>query len=94
MPSLDRLDDDESFEAFKQGVDSILDAIDDPEHVRELVQEGEYESAQEHIYMAGDDMEIRLQILHGLANKIVDADPELKRDLRDELPEDRSPSRE
>ena len=69
-----------------RGVDSIVDAMDDPERVRELLQEGEYERALEHIDIDNDDAETQFQILHGLANKIVNTDPELKRELADELP--------
>lgn len=86
MSTLDKLaEEDESVEAFRNGVLHLLETIDDPEVLQQAMQEEGYEEALEHIDMEQSDYEVTLEMLYALAQEIGENHPELLEELADEL---------
>lgn len=89
MASIDELRGDESFDVFEDGIETILNAVEDPELVEERLQQGEYDAALEHVEMEKEDVELKLEIVGALAKEIAKENPELLDEIATELGEDK-----
>ncbi|SFH05499.1 hypothetical protein SAMN04488063_0029 [Halopelagius inordinatus] len=88
MSALDKMEQDEEYEAFRDGLLALFSNIDDPHQLREALEERGYEDALEHVDLSRDEYEHRLEILQALAENIQDRNPELVDELREELDTD------
>jgi vacuolar-type H+-ATPase subunit C/Vma6 len=81
MSALDKLADDESFQAFRTGALEILASMDDPAEVHELVESGEYEEALAGIDMEDKEVETKLELMQVLAREVSEENEELIEEL-------------
>jgi cytochrome c556 len=92
MSVYDKLEQDEDYEAFRDGLKTLFAQIDDPKKLRATLQEQGYEEALEHVEMEQDEYEYKLNALQAIAKHIERRNPELLDELREDLETDPSDS--
>lgn len=85
MSALDELAEDESFQKLQEGALGLIANMEDPEEIKDLLEEGEYQEALENIDMEGEEVETRLQLMKVLADEIKRRNPELIDEIESDL---------
>lgn len=83
MSALNNLEGEESFEAFRHGVFTLLNSFDDPKEAKQALEEEGYEGVLHHVNMDQDEYMVMLEMVHALAKEIADDNPELFAEMKE-----------